>query len=252
VNINPSLSTMKQNVLKNTLKEVNKFTSENSINFTLTRYNNFQQIPGDLDILVSKKDFNKFVIISQRNKYIKKSHDYALGGRIKGAQVNLDKNGRIKIDLHQDFTWRKSQYLDLEFIRKNIIIQEIDSIKVKVPRAEIDVFLIFINLIFEKTYISKEDYVYTIKNAQNVFNHENFSTQASKYGWVNTWNKFITWYTNTNFKNSRSFPVFLPFTLIMYSYYEKLIHEKQFDLSSFAYYLFFRARYSLNKTLPYD
>ena len=78
--------------------------------------------------------------------YSASSHDHALGGRVAAAQINLTKPGRIKIDLHKDFTWRRHRYLDLNLLWK------------KYP--QINKFLIMINIIFEKSYLLKHDYLY--------------------------------------------------------------------------------------------
>ena len=69
------------------------------INYLLTRYNPNTGASDDLDILVRSKDFEGSIYSLERLGYKQSSHDQALGGRIAGIQVNLNRPGRIKIDL---------------------------------------------------------------------------------------------------------------------------------------------------------
>ena len=214
---------------------------DTQIETLLTRVTSTDEEPDDLDILIKKVDFPVFIKQLSRVGYSQYSHDQALGGRVNGMQVNLVKADRIKIDLHQDFTWRKKYYCDLSLIWKKSVISEIRKISMKEPAPNINAFIIAINTIFEKTYLEKGDWKYLEKNLKVL---PIFSSQARKYGWYRTWFGFVKWWKNV--KAGDQFPVFLPFKLIFLSYLEK------FNFVSLLYYLFFRTRFFLNKTLPYS
>ena len=206
------------------------------INYLLTRFNPGVTKPDDFDILIHPKDFKKSIELLKTKGYQCSSHDQALGGRIAGMQINLTKTERIKIDLHQDFTWRKKRYLDVEKIWLNSTQNRVASTW--------DAFIIMVNVIFEKTYFMSRDFELFILQWREINKSQEFMQQAIQYKWDATFTNFIKWMENQQPKPK--FPLFLPIHLVLNSYLEK------FDLVSLAYYLFFRIRYLVNRTLPYE
>ena len=202
----------------------------------LTRFNPNTHEPDDFDILIHPHDFNKYIKLLNSRGYQSSSHDYALGGRIAGIQVNLVRSNRIKIDLHQDFTWRKKRYLDVEKIWLNSSNNRVSSTW--------DAFLVMVNVIFEKTYFMQEDFEIFFSQWQNIKDSPELVQQTIQYGWNNTFLAFKNWMEIQIW--NKKFPVFLPIQLVLFSYLEK------FEIVSLAYYLFFRIRYAVNKNLPYD
>ncbi len=221
---------MANNTLKATLEDLK------NLNFLLTRFNPKSVKHDDLDILIHSKDFKKSIFTLEHLGYKQSSHDHALGGRIAGMQVNLIKPGRIKIDLHQDFTWRRNHYLDLDKLWK---ISHNKS-----PNPTWDGFLTMINIIFEKTYFMSDEYEMFQTQWQQIKNSEEFRQQADKYGWNKTFQAFRSWTDNQ--LSDKEFPLFLPIRLVLLSYLEK------FDFISLIYYLFFRIRFVINRRLPYE
>jgi len=227
--------------LKQTIKDIKTVSEKSNLQFCLTRFN--KEDVSDLDLLVKKNQYKKTIFSFENMGYRSFSHDHALGGRKKNNQKNLVKKNRIKIDLHKDFTWRRKRYIDLKLIWKGLRKKNIEGIEINVPKKEIDSFLVVINIIFEKTYITRDDkssveYFLKINNKQKYFE------QASKYGWEKSLKKFLAWASGE--KRGGKKIKFLPFDLILYSYIQKP------DLVSFIYYLFFRIRYLKKKKLPYD
>lgn len=216
------------NQLTETLIDLQKSTKKLKCGFVVTRFVS-DPMPDDLDILVKKEDFNNLVGALESTGYQSSSHDYALGGRTKGAQINLVKKDRIKIDLHKDFTWRNSHYFDLDLLWKNLDTTSISGIRCLAPKKGIDNFLILINTIFEKSYFVEKNIKFEYDPV--------FFEQAKKYGWENTYLKFFELKPLTHF---------LPVWFEIYSYLEK------WHIVSFAYYFFFRIRYLINKRLPYN
>ena len=155
------------------------------IDFLLTRFNPETKTPDDLDILVNPHNFEKCIETLISRNYRASSHDHALGGRIAGMQANLVKPGRIKIDLHQDFTWRQKQYVDIKKIWENSKLNRVD--------LTWDAFLIMINVIFEKTYFVQEDFeVFSqwekLRTLQSMYNRRfnmvgTIRLLISKVGW---------------------------------------------------------------------
>ncbi len=206
------------------------------IKFLVTRFNPAVDNPDDLDILVRAGDFQKCIGLLKERGYQSSSHDHALGGRVKGIQINLTKSDRIKIDLHQDFTWRRKQYIDINKIWENSKLNKVDPTW--------DAFLIMINVIFEKTYFTKDDFELFYSHWPKIIESRKFMEQAVKFGWYNTFVNFKNWIKNH--QRELKFPLFLPLKLVLFSYIKK------FDFISLIYYLFFRIRYTVNSILPYD
>lgn len=239
------------NIFDDTLIEISKILIENQIKSVMTRYDCSRNlIPSDIDLLVPPMDYQKLVKACKKRGYSTSSHDGALGGRIKGMQINLLKPQRIKIDLHQGFTWRKSRYFDLNLIWKNMHVVKLGKAIINVPNYDIDAFIVLVNVIFEKTYINREDFAYLFKSKDKIFNNIDFNDQAKKYHWYRTLSMFKSWFKDV--KETSYFPVFLPTWLILYSYLEKFWGEHKIDAVSFAYYIFFRIRYRITKGLPYE
>lgn len=239
-------------IVTTTLHEIGQTLSKRKIDFVLTRFMPHldTQSVDDLDILVHKNTFNDMVKLLQSVGYTSSSHDGALGGRIKGYQVNLQKPQRIKIDLHKDFTWRKAYYFDIDLVWSNLLVKKLGRLNYYVPTPEVDVFIIIINLIFEKTYLSKNDLNYIYQYLEKLINSKQVSSQIDKYGWKSTFSMFCKWVISI--KDLSEYPVFIPSSIIFYSYLEKFVHDHKFDVISFLYFVFFRTRYLVNNRLPYE
>ena len=230
------------NKLKKTLMDIKR----TGIDFILTRFFQSYNKISDLDILVKGSDFEKLIIAMQNLGYEEFSHDQALGGRIKGMQKNLVKKGRIKIDLHKDFTWRKSKYIDAKIIWDSKSKDKIGEIEVYRPSNKVNTFLVYVNILFEKTYITADERN-ILKHKKTLIEKE-FITQAKKHNWEVSLRKLISWLEKTK---NLDFPVFLPLSLVLYTYFEKFVKERRIDVTSFLYYVFFRTRYFITGKLPY-
>lgn len=206
------------------------------MNYLLTRFSPASLSPDDFDILIHPKDFKECIQLLKTKGYQSFSHDFALGGRIPGMQINLVKANRIKIDLHKDFTWRKTRYLDVEKIWQNSIQNRVDPTW--------DAFLIMVNVIFEKTYFVPDDFDMFFSQWQKIKNSPELLQQTFRYSWNNTFTSFKKWIDNQTKKPN--FPLFLPMKLVLSSYFDK------FDFVSLVYYFFFRFRYFINNNLPYE
>lgn len=236
---------------KSTIYEVSKVLGNNNVSFALTRFDkDSKKEPNDLDILVHSYSFDKTIKVLEENGYTSSSHDQALGGRVKGMQKNLTKPGRIKIDLHQDFTWRASRYFDVELIWRNLKTESTQGVEYSAPNKTADVFIVVINIIFEKTYLKKEDCDYIKKSLNEILENKTFLEQTKNYGWNKSFDGFTRWLKSVD--NKSIWPVFLPFGLVMNSYVEKFLYEKRINITSLLYYMFFRVRFILNRILPYD
>src|SRR3989344_641653 len=232
---------MKHKVYK-TLQDLHLVLTKNSVPWLWTRNINPHIALEDLDILVRPKDYKKAIKLLESSGYKQESHDEALGGRLLGYQVNLSKKERTKVDLHKDFTWRKTKYLDTSIIWKDSRKIKINKIYVSIPNLKVNALLIWINILFEKTYITSDDR--EIIKSKKVLKETTTLSQANKYRWEKSINLLINWLDSSEEFSS---PQFLPTYIILFSYFEKFRHEKKIDIISLTYYLFFRTLYLLTK-----
>src|SRR3989344_8451859 len=159
-------------ILKLTIKYITQASNKISP-LVLTRYApHSKTAPNDLDVLTKKSAFRQIVNFFTDIGYHTKSHDNALGGRIKGAQLNIIKQDRIKIDLHKDFTWRKKRYFDLKLVWSNLVKKEIVGNQILTPKTELDAFIVLVNVIFEKSYIVQQDYKVLDNNLNIIFKNK--------------------------------------------------------------------------------
>lgn len=239
------------NKFKDTISEISNIFNDNEIQFVLIGFdkNNTNKL-NDLDILVRSNFFQKSIQVLEANGYKSSSHDQALGGRTKNMQMNLTKLERINIDLHQDFTWRSSKYFDLDLIWKNLIIEKIENVNFHTPEKVIDVFLVIVKIIFEKTYFKKEEYFFIKGIINEISSRIELQVNSSRFGWEKSFNYFIEWFMLLD--TPRKWPIFLPISLVINSYVEKFQKDKKINFVSLVYYFFFRVRFVLNKVLPYD
>jgi hypothetical protein len=234
------------NKFNRTIKDLEKALTKNKIEWLLTRLMRGSKKIDDLDVLVRRKDFKNAIFNLKSLGYQTSSHNQALGGRKKGYQINIAKNERIKIDLHKDFTWRKSKYIDTSLIWSSKKRAKVGDFEIYTPSKIVDVFLIYMNILFEKTYITFDDK--QILQYKSVLSNKRLLVQASKYHWIRSLKVLSSWLDKKKFYK---FPVLLPIYIIAYSYLEKFIFEKKLDLVSLLYFLYFRTRLIFTGKLPY-
>ena len=236
--------------LKITVRDLELCKNKSRVNYIITRLESFQKV-DDIDVLVKSYEYEKFISVLRSIGYKKYSHDRSLGGRIKGLQKNLVKKGRVKIDLHRDFSWRRDRHLDSNLIWSNIDRKKIFGYVINVPSEEYDAFLVLINVIFEKTYLTQGELNKIWPNLDKIGHSTILYEQARIYGWNFTLEKFLEW-AGTKKTSVKVFPVFIPITLVILSYLEKIVKKRTFHPISILYYFYFRSRYFINKRLPYD
>jgi hypothetical protein len=235
--------------MTSTIATISSLFKDANIEWILTRFVvRDEQMADDLDVLIHSRDFEKAKDAFRRNGFSLLSHDAALGGRLAGYQINVVKRGFVKIDLHKDFTWRRTKYFSDSFFWEGKIEKDINHTKVFVPGDAENAFLVSTNVIFEKTYFSKHEYEFVMKNHELMCS-DRIVDQARRHGWAKTYVGFCKWIGP---KKSPSFPLFLPWGLVAVSFWEKTIHDRQIDIVNLMYTLFFRVRYTLTKQLPYE
>lgn len=158
-----------------TLELINKIGKKKKLifkNFKNDRY--FKDINSDLDILVKKKDFFKWVQAFEEFKFKKKKHKLFYRETSRYQKIFL-KNGFSKVDLTIHYDYNNFDYLSEEYLWSK-----------KVSDNEKNIIIMSLAIIFKRKFINLNDYFLIL----NFIKKNNFSKKSKiemkKYGWQET------------------------------------------------------------------
>ncbi|MDO8638510.1 MAG: nucleotidyltransferase family protein [Candidatus Daviesbacteria bacterium] len=236
--------------------------------FLVTR--TFKYIPYvtfDVDVYIPKSEFKKVIKVFKDNGCNVGSHDNSLGGRIPGSQINIFKKGLLTIDLHNDFTWQKRKFLDLDFVSLNYREENIAGVNVRIPSPEVELILCVADITHERFNITLLDLIWLRGLSKEIKKWDLVNKQIKIFKWERTFNVVakiingmsVDLYGESfirgvkSLENKYSLPYFLPLQLCWLSYLENVLANKKFPFISFAYMHYCKFRYYLSgkKKMPY-
>lgn len=212
----------------------------------------------DVDLLVKENDFEKLKKLLRDFNWQFSSHDHSLGGRIPGAQINAQKPRFLNLDIHQDFTWQRSTYVDKKIPWRNIQEVEIAGVSCKTPSLEVEFLLNCADIIFEKFYLTLLDFFYlkTILRKKDL-DWSLIEEQTKKFGWNRAFDQLINMVKKIDkdlvLGKKLIFPYLFPQRNVLSIFWEKYKERRTFDITCFLYYWFCLSRYLFGgkKTLAY-
>lgn len=228
-------------------------------------YKYIDYVTVDVDVFVPKEKFvdamHKFKVAG----FSVESHDSSYGGRLPGQQVNIRKAEYLTIDLHQDFTWQKRQYLDMGLMFGKSRNKNIAGVGCNIPSAEIEFLLCMADITHERFNITLLDLIWIEGLSSEIKNWNLVFDQIKKYKW---WGSFVTTAEVINrlgndiyFKQLipniankegvYSFPVFISLFSVFQTYLETFAYTRRFPVTSFLYMIFSRLRYFFFRKMPY-
>ncbi len=252
------------------LKKTIDFIQKNlgrSFEYSITRtYKYVPFVTFDVDLFSPESDFKKVVKRFKELGCKILSHDGSLGGRIAGAQVNVKKKSLLTIDYHQNFTWQKRKFLDIELL-KDYRMKNIAGINSKVPSAEVEFLLCMADIGHERYNVTLLDLVWLKGLSEEIKDWDLIFDQTRKYGWHRTfrlvasringmsldvYNKVLIPDIKAKMQGY-SLPYFVPLWICWISYLENILANGQLPFTSFAYLHYCRLRYYLSgrKRMPY-
>ena len=218
----------------------------------------------DVDVLVRPSDFQKAVAVLQEQGATITSHDTSLGGRRRGAQVNVRKNGLLTIDLHQDFTWQHRSYMDEEYVWKAPSISEIQGVMVPTPRPEAALLIALAHLACESFYLTLNDLLQLRPFLARIEDPASMATQVARHGWTQGYGRIVRlwdtlsrsvlpWSESTlpahrlqmppsAVESNASCPAWLPWGDVTAVFLEPLWHRRAIDVTALAYAGYCRIR----------
>lgn len=220
----------------------------------------------DVDVFVPPDFFDAAVDRFKRHGADIESHDNALGGRLPRRQVNVLMNNLLTIDLHQNFTWQKRLFLNVDQIEYLKVPRIIGNVKVNTPRPEVEFILCVSDISHERFFVTLAD-LFFIKNlAEEIEDWEYVFREVQALKWLKTFlhvSEILNGLALSVFKKSLipktgyknlgnpSWPYFFPLSICWLSFYENLTSNRSTPLLPFLYFHYGRLKHYLTGSIPY-
>ncbi len=217
-----------------TLEFVRQVCDENNIEFILFKTHKVipEVVDGDIDLIVHKKDFQKFLDIFSELGFNSVEDEPGKGKCVKeGCNV---------IEPHITISWRGNSYFDEKELWKYTKEVNINNKQYLVSSDNIETFIAIAQLFYEPEYID----LYTM------FQLKASSTLIQSLPHHKQVQFFID---NVNQQRSVAFPVFAPLMLFMKLWTKELFVSKNLKtyLLHCIFYVYWRLRYKFIKKLPF-
>jgi len=209
-------------------------------------------IGNDVDILVSPKEFSKIVATFKELNM----HRLILNQKsMDEGKVDIKLLNGLTIDLHSYIGWRNVVFIPFKGIfDKDYLIKESG---LSFAKEKINSIIIILTHIFEKGFITLDDYKFLKTHFDESFMQTNFT-----YLYI-ILSDYVSWIKKTlTEKQNRSFPLFIPMPVIIRCYsklflYSKSAHSNVFwKLKAFirdiSIMIFWRMRYLIKTKLPFE
>lgn len=250
--------------LANTLLEIKQTLTQDEYVVTRT-YKYVDYVTFDVDLFVDGNSFQEVVKKFKTRGFNIESHDASLGGRLPGMQVNIKKQGLLTIDLHQDFTWQKRQFLDPKLVMKDSVKRDIAGKIVLAPRPEIELLLCIADIAHERFNITLLDLIWLEGLSKEIKDWDFVLGQTREYKWENIFKKVssiinqmsLDIYGHTIIyniqpkKGNYKLPYFLDLFTCWGIYQNTMFGYFRFPFTSFLYMHYNQLRYYITNQMPY-
>lgn len=248
----------------NKTKKTLQFLNENLANFDFLickTGKDIEYVTFDVDVLVWPKDYSAVVkCLSKKN-----GEFIDCPSKLQGDIIIDD---LLRIDLHDNFHWQKSDFIPLEELWRNTVVKEVFGINSVCPRMEIEITLALLNLIYERQYIPLLEYDFILKH-QNEIDWKIIFSLAETNGWlgalIKILNKFnqIHYFLFNNFfidlnkykkdyKLKKIKQLKIPFIYTYWEgfqiFFERFIKRRYFRPYEFFYFIFAKTRFHITSS----
>jgi len=259
-----------QSKLRQTLLFINSFFSEQNVPYLVVKtYRSIPYVTYDVDVLVNPLDF---IALTSKLKQLGELGKHP--GKQTKKQVNFFASNLLTIDLHEDFSWQGSSYLDESIAWTNTRKQDITGVSCPIPSLEVEFLLEAAHLLFERRYITLLDYIYLYRMSRKALDKHLLLKQVQTHGWdeafislvaiINMINSFFHnsehdllfhgYHSNIQISGDRfDVPYFLSPLLVSKVFHEKYRKKGYFAKWDYLYYLFTFSRYYITgkRRYPY-
>jgi len=240
--------------LERTLMFVKDFFEKNGIKYCIIKtFCSERWIGNDVDILVSNKEFSRIVAILKEGD----THNVVVKQRtMDKGKVDVKLPNCLAIDLHSYIGWRNVVFIPTEHaFNKDWLIKK--EAGLCFANEKFDSIIIILTHIFEKGFITLDEYEFLMKHFDESFMRTNFPYLYVILG------SYISWIRRTLMEEqNRSYPLFVPLHVILKCYLKLLFYSKYKQgnvlwkfkafIRDISFMIFWRTRYTLRNKLPFE
>lgn len=180
---------------RRSLKKVSELLGNVGVEFLVAKtFKNFDYVFNDLDLLVGQKDFEKAT-----TAVAKLGHSSVCREK---RQVDFVLKNAVKIDLHRGFHWYGGQFLEEDFLWRNLRRVKWADEEWFVPCCETEFLLTVLNLLFEKHYLPLLDFHYLHSLLENGGDLAVCQQQANRNSWGESFAALVSEFRSLNFDST--------------------------------------------------
>jgi len=233
----------------------NLFTDIKIRDYALIKtFDEFGWIGNDIDVLISPLDFKK--ILGNKDAVNKTFVEEVRHNKWDIGKMDIFIKNGLKLDIHSYIGWRNvaflnhMQILKENFIQKKRMFDE-DCVIVK---DEINSVIIAITHVFEKGFMTLDEYLFLRKYFNKRFLEDSFPKLSELI------DEYVSWLIKLLNRPPRDFPIFIPISVLFRSYLKLLVRwypsSRIYKLKAFVrdltMMIFWRIRYCMKNKLPFE
>lgn len=181
----------------------------------------YRFVGNDIDVLISPVDFQAIVdflrMKNQKQNYEIEKMDFH--GRFDAGKIDIFLKNGLKLDIHSYVGWRNVEFFSFNELKNfSEDCKIFDENLVSVP-PEINSVIIIITHIFEKGFVTLDEYLFFKKYLNEIIFRTNFPEQWKLL------EEYVKWLKKILRNTPGEFPVFIPLKIIVKSYV-RLLNSK--------------------------
>lgn len=211
-------------------------------------------VGNDIDVIIKSSDFDRLYLNLIRN--------HTKGDNNNIDKINYDKtydSGKmdlfikdgLKIDVHTYVGWRNVKFFDFNDVEKFITVKKIFGCYCNCTSSNLNSIFIALTHVYEKGYLTLDEYLFLQTHYDEQLVRSTFPLSTLLHGYVN-------WLAHILASKPKTFPVFLPRSLIFKSYISLLkrpggrVWKLKALLRDLPLITFWNIRYKIKGRLPFE
>ncbi|MEM2487617.1 MAG: hypothetical protein QXR44_03390 [Thermoproteota archaeon] len=237
--------------MEHTLAFVKDLLEKNGVNYCIIKTLHSEGwIGNDVDILVSRSDFNRIIA------RLKESNVFHISKFMEKGKADINISNGLAIDLHSYVGWRNVSFISAEdiILNKNFMFKKENGLYF--ANEKINSVIIIITHIFEKGFITLDEYNFLRSFFDEAFMQSYFShLYTLLYDYILWIKKILTE------KQNHSYPLFIPISIVIKCYL-RLLCSRNIQNNIFwklkalmrdtSLMIFWKIRYKLKNKLPFE
>ena len=231
--------------LVNTLRQVNQRLEGAGISYLVVKtYRPYPFVTNDVDVLVHGSDLE--------------AAQQALadpGMTFHRCESKIQSDIRLPdceiIDLHTDFNWQRSTFLDIDWVWNQPEHRDIEGVNCPVPNDEVDLCISIAHVLFERGYLSLAE-IDWLERLVEAYSWSGVFEQADRHGWGESAREFARFFEQIRDLRARGqvcLPVLYPYLSTLRTFAERWRRRGYVPWYDLAYRGFAAVRFRLTSGL---